>query len=242
MDYDPDATMVEIPVSSLKRQRTEDYELCEPPLKKPCTKYLEKEMEKLCYHLKSDKITFFDLETTGLNIEQDKIIEISIVCFDSVEKVIHNITQRINPGVDSIMHPVAAKTHGISLHELISQPTLVDFWPNIKVLFDDSTIIGHNVENFDIPLLQNELMRYSLSKPRHSAVWDTYTHTSMMMEKHIIPRGRKSLGEIFKTMYPGKTPPKAHSAYGDVQTTILIASQILHEYLKSFKLCQKTYQ
>ena len=101
-------------------------------------------------------ICFFDLETTGVNISQDRIVEISIlkVYPDGKEE---RYTRLVNPTI-----PIPAevtKIHGISDADVADKPTFKELAKEIHNLIKDSDLGGFNSNRFDIPLLAEEMLR-----------------------------------------------------------------------------------
>ena len=101
-------------------------------------------------------ICFFDLETTGINISKDRIVEISIL------KVLPNgqeesYTKLVNPTIP--IPPEVTKVHGISDADVADAPTFKDIAKEVNNLIKDSDLAGFNSNRFDIPLLAEEMLR-----------------------------------------------------------------------------------
>lgn len=95
---------------------------------------------------------FFDLETTGLSTEKDRIIQFYGVC-DDVE-----LQFFCNPEIP--VETSAAKAHGYTLTDLKAYPTFASRAREVQLLFPpDQIIVGYNSRTFDTPLLHNELQR-----------------------------------------------------------------------------------
>jgi len=96
---------------------------------------------------------FFDLETTGLDPETDRIIQFYAVTHDG-----HELHFLCNP-----QKPISAdaeKAHGIADDDLVGRPTFKYYSDDVQTLFTpDQTIVGYNSRVFDTPLLHNELIR-----------------------------------------------------------------------------------
>jgi len=104
----------------------------------------------------SRPICFFDLETTGIQVAKDRIVEISILKIfpDGREE---EYTQRINPTI-----PIPAATtavHGINDADIADAPVFSEKATEIYNLIKDSDLAGFNSNRFDIPLLAEELLR-----------------------------------------------------------------------------------
>ena len=101
-------------------------------------------------------IIFLDLETTGINVATDRIIEISLIKINpDAEKEV--LTQRLNPTV-----PVSAQAfavHGISDEDLKDEPTFADLASRFLTFIGNADLAGYNAIKFDVPLLVEEFLR-----------------------------------------------------------------------------------
>ena len=108
-------------------------------------------------NLKINKpICFFDLETTGVNVSTDRIIEISIL------KVLPNgnrqsMTWLVNPGIK--IPKEATNIHGIDNEMVMNEPNFNDIAPDVMSMINNCDLAGYNSDKFDIPLLAEELLR-----------------------------------------------------------------------------------
>ena len=101
-------------------------------------------------------LVFFDLETTGVNIGTDRIVEISYY------KVFPNgnaegKTLRVNPGMH--IPEEASAVHGIYDEDVKDCPRFEQIAPEIAQVIADSDLAGYNSNFFDVPLLAEELLR-----------------------------------------------------------------------------------
>jgi len=153
-------------------------------------------------------IVFFDLETTGVNIASDRIVEISIV------KVLPNgeeirKTYRINPEMP--IPPQATAVHGISDADVADCPKFKQKAKELVEIFKDADIAGYNSNKFDVPLLAEEFIRagvdFDLKKRNFVDVM------SIFMKKE--PR---NLSAAYK-FYCNADLENAHSANADTEAT-----------------------
>ena len=104
-------------------------------------------------------LCFFDLETTGINVAKDRIVEISILkVFPNGNK--ESKTIRVNPEI-----PISAEAtsiHGISNEDVANEPTFGEIAPQIWEMMKDSDLAGYNSNRFDIPLLVEEFIRNNI--------------------------------------------------------------------------------
>ncbi|RHX83268.1 3'-5' exonuclease [Leptospira stimsonii] len=106
------------------------------------------------------QIVFLDLETTGLDVFRDRIVEIGMIAlfWDGwVWRISKIFTSLVNPEMP-IPLP-ATKIHGITDAMVENAPTLSKIQDRIKNTISDLPLCGYNIINFDIPLLKNEFAR-----------------------------------------------------------------------------------
>ena len=101
-------------------------------------------------------IVFFDLETTGVNIVKDRIVEISILkVFPNGNK--ESKTWLVNPTIEIPNEVIAI--HGITNEKIANEPTFDQLHKEILNLIEDCDLGGYNSNKFDIPLLAEEFLR-----------------------------------------------------------------------------------
>src|SRR5438046_92173 len=94
-------------------------------------------------------ICFFDLETTGTNIAQDRILEIAVIKLMPNGEVIRKVN-RINP---TIPIPVeSTMIHGIGEEDIKDKPTFKEVAKEYAKFFEGADIAGFNVLKFDVPV------------------------------------------------------------------------------------------
>ncbi len=164
-------------------------------------------------------IVFFDLETTGINVSKDRIVEISIL------KVHPNGNQetktyRVNPTI-----PIPEKTskiHGIYQKDIEDKPTFKELAHEIAKFMDSCDLAGYNSNMFDVPLLAEEFIRadveLDMKKVRHIDVQVIFHK----MEQ-------RTLGAAYK-FFCGKKLENAHSAEADTNATFEILKSQLDKY------------
>lgn len=101
-------------------------------------------------------IVFFDTETTGTDVVNDRIVEISLVKFFNNE-IVEEFTTLVNPGVK--IPPGATKVHHITDDDVADSKTFRDIAVDILFFIKDCDLAGFNIISFDIPLLFNEFWR-----------------------------------------------------------------------------------
>lgn len=105
-------------------------------------------------------LVFFDLETTGLNISKDQIVEISLLkVFPDQTEV--SKTYRVKPDVK--ISDEAFAIHGISNEDVINEPNFAQIGTEIALFMQNCDIAGYNSNKFDLPLLMEEFLRVDIN-------------------------------------------------------------------------------
>ena len=167
----------------------------------------------------SRPICFFDLETTGMNVAKDRIVEISILKIfpDGREE---EYTKRINPTV-----PIPAETtavHGISDVDIADAPTFAEKAVEIHNLIKDSDLAGFNSNRFDIPLLVEELLRCDID-------FDIKNRNAIDIQNIFHKMEQRTLVAAYK-FYCDKDLTNAHSAAADTKATYEVLKSQLDRY------------
>ena len=104
-------------------------------------------------------LVFFDLETTGTDIANDRIVEISLVKLfpDNHEEV---NTFRVNPGIP--IPAEATAVHGIKDEDVKDKPTFSKLAEILLGILSNSDLCGYNLIKFDFPLLRMEFARNNI--------------------------------------------------------------------------------
>jgi len=101
-------------------------------------------------------IVFFDLETTGVNIVNDRIVEISLLKIHPNGNK-ESKTWLVNPTVKIPQETI--DIHGITNEKVASEPTFADLHNEILSIVENCDLAGYNSNKFDIPLLAEEFIR-----------------------------------------------------------------------------------
>lgn len=160
-------------------------------------------------------VVAFDLETTGLNVGEDRIVEVCISRLDKNGKFT-NYSTLIDPTIP--IPKESSDTHLIFDETVEGKPKFVDVAPTILGLVSNADLITYNGTTFDMLLLVAEFTRVNL-------VWnfinskniDVYT-----LYKNTIPY---SLVKVYKSI-TGKVLADAHQADADVYATVHILNEL----------------
>lgn len=107
-------------------------------------------------------IVFFDLETTGVQVGTDHIVEICLhkVNPDGSERTLIQRVRPATPDGHTIHIPEATTAiHGISDADVADKPTFKELAPEIVAFIGDADLAGYNSNKFDVPMLVEELLR-----------------------------------------------------------------------------------
>ena len=164
-------------------------------------------------------IVFFDLETTGINIAKDRIVEISILkVFPNGNK--ESKTWLVNPEIEIPKEVVAI--HGITNEKVVTEPTFKELAKEISKLIEGCDLAGFNSNRFDIPLLAEEMLRAEID-------FDMKNRVAVDVQVIFHKKEQRTLSAAYK-FYCGKDLEGAHSAEADTNATYEILKAQLDKY------------
>ena len=164
-------------------------------------------------------IIFFDLETTGLQIAKDRIVEISILkIFPNGNK--ESKTWLVNPTIP--IPPETTAIHGISNDKIANEPTFKEIANDIIELIHNCDLAGYNSNKFDIPLLIEEFLRAEID-------FDMKGIKSIDVQNIFHQLEKRTLTAAYK-FYCGKNLEDAHSAEADTTATYEVLLAQLEKY------------
>lgn len=164
-------------------------------------------------------LVFFDLETTGIDIVKDRIVEISYLKVYPNGKE-ESKTRRINPGMP--IPPQSTAIHGITDEDVKDCPTFKEIAKSLATQIEGCDLAGYNSNRFDIPMLAEEFLRADVdidfSKRKFIDV-QTIFHK---MEQ-------RTLAAAYK-FYCDKSLENAHTAEADTMATYEVLKAQLDRY------------
>jgi DNA polymerase III subunit epsilon len=164
-------------------------------------------------------LAVFDLETTGINITSDKIVEIAIIkLFPDGSQT--QFLKRVNPEKE-IPAEVTAII-GITNADVESEPTFPEIAQEVLDFIGDADLGGYNSNKFDIPVLAEELMRAG-------ADFDLSTRNFVDVQNIFHKMEQRTLSAAYQ-FYCQKTLENAHSALYDAQATLDVLKAQLERY------------
>ncbi|MEZ5199353.1 MAG: 3'-5' exonuclease [Bacteroidales bacterium] len=167
----------------------------------------------------SKPIIFLDLETTGLSVSTDRIVEISLVKVD-INGSTEIRTERINPTIPISKESMAI--HGITEADIKDKPTFADVAHSLSQFIGNSDLSGYNAIKFDIPLLVEEFLRAEVD-------FDLKTRRIIDVQNIFHKMEPRTLSEAYQ-FYCGKELTNAHSAEADTIATYEILKSQLDKY------------
>lgn len=164
-------------------------------------------------------LAFFDLETTGIKIGRDRIVQIGIVRL-LVDGTRTSYQTLVNPGIP--IPAEATAVHGITDADVADAPALEDVAREVLDALVGCDLAGFNCLRFDIPFLAEELHRVGRD-------WDSSTLRVVDVQRIYHKMEPRNLGAALK-YYCGREHEGAHDALADVQATADVLLAQLERY------------
>ncbi len=165
-------------------------------------------------------IVFFDLETTGLNIGKDRIIQIGMI------KVMpggreETFNQLVNP-MTSIPAPITQLT-GITNADVANAPTFEQIAQKVKDFIGDSDLAGYNSNKFDIPMLVEEFLRVGID-------FEVVGRNLVDVQNIFHKMEQRTLSAAYRFYCHKEEIENAHSADADIRATLEVLKAQLDMY------------
>lgn len=164
-------------------------------------------------------IAFIDLETTGINLSNDRIVEIAIV------KILPDGTKQVKRKLINPTIPIPAavsEIHGITNVMVKDAPTFKQVANEVKQFIENCDIAGYNSNRFDIPMLVEEFLRCDLNIDIENRKLLDVQKVYHMMEQ-------RTLSAAYK-FYCNKELTDAHSAEVDATATFEVLESQIEKY------------
>lgn len=164
-------------------------------------------------------LAFIDLETTGVNLGTDRIVEIAIVKIlpDGNKSVKRKI---INPEMP--IPKASTECHGITDEMVKDAPTFAQAAQELKQMLDGCDLAGYNSNRFDIPLLVEEFMRVGVD-------FDMKGRKLVDVQNIFHKMEQRTLTAAYK-FYCNKVLEAAHSAEADATATYEVLLAQIERY------------
>ena len=164
-------------------------------------------------------LIFFDLETTGVDVAVDRIVEISWLKISPAGQETSH-TQLVNPTVP--IPPEVTAIHGISDEDVKEKPTFAELAQSLANEFEGCDFAGYNSNKFDIPLLAEEFLRVDVD-------FDMRKRKLIDVQVIFHKKEQRTLSAAYK-FYCQKEHTDAHSAEADTRVTFEILMAQLDHY------------
>lgn len=164
-------------------------------------------------------LCFFDLETTGINITHDRIIEIAVIKMLPGGEVIRK-SNVLNPGI-----PIPAESsaiHGLREDDVKDKPTFKEVAKDYSRFFEGADLAGFNILKFDVPMLVEEFLRAELEFDYHRKKIVDAQKIFHLMEK-------RTLSAAYR-FYVNKEFENSHTAEADTQATMEVLMAQVEKY------------
>lgn len=164
-------------------------------------------------------LAFFDLETTGVNLASDRIVEMAVLKAmpDGSEQ---SRSWKINPGMPIPLE--SSLIHGIYDKDVAEAPLFRDAAAEIAAFLDDADLAGYNSNKFDIPMLMEEFLRAG-------ADFDIEDRKFVDVQNIFHQMEQRTLKAAYK-FYCDKQLINAHSAEADTFATYEILKAQIERY------------
>lgn len=170
--------------------------------------------------LKLDRpIAFFDLETTGVSLSADRIVEIAII------KILPDGTRQVKRKLINPQMPIPKEStdiHGISDEMVKDAPTFKQAGNEIKMFIENCDMGGYNSNRFDVPILMEEFLRAGMDVDLSTRKMIDVQHIFYTMEPRTLTAAYK--------FFCNKELVDAHSAEADVDATIEVLLAQVKKY------------
>ncbi|CAM1335151.1 exonuclease domain-containing protein [Tenacibaculum aestuariivivum] len=164
-------------------------------------------------------IIFFDLETTGINIAKDRVVEIAILkVFPNGNK--ESKTWLVNPEMNIPLE--SSEIHGITNDKVANEPTFKELAVTINEMIAGCDLAGFNSNRFDIPVLAEELMRAGID-------FDMTNRKAIDVQVIFHKKEQRTLSAGYQ-FYCGQELVGAHGAEADTNATYEILLAQLDKY------------
>ena len=164
-------------------------------------------------------LVFFDVETTGLNVLRDRIVQIALIKYQKHKPQPIELQLLINPEIPISEESVSI--HGFTSQDLANKPTFLQVGEQLFDFIGDADLAGYNAARFDIPMLIEEFDRIGL-------VFDMTGRRIIDVQRIFYKMEPRTLKAALK-FYCQKDLLDAHDAMADTRATVeIFKGQLTH--------------
>lgn len=164
-------------------------------------------------------LAFFDIESTGLSVVNDRIVELALIQVHPSGDVIEKV-RRFNPGIP--IPPEATAVHGITDADVADEEPFARRARSLAELLDNADLAGFNIRRYDVPLLIAEFQRAGVP-------FDVRGRRLIDMQTIFHREERRDLSAAAR-FYLDRDHEEAHTALGDIRTSAAVLSAQLVRY------------
>lgn len=165
-------------------------------------------------------LVFFDVETTGLNVIRDRIVQLAMVKMQKNGQTPLELSMLINPGIP--ISEESMQIHGITPKDLANKPTFGQVAQKIWDFIGASDLAGYNSNRFDVPMLMEEFARVGME-------FDVSKRRLIDVQRIFYKMEPRTLRAAYR-LYCGRELEDAHDALADVKATLEVFKGQLHAY------------
>ena len=165
-------------------------------------------------------LIFFDIESTGLNVIRDRIIQLAMIRYHQNGSPPEERSYLINPGIP--ISEEAMAVHGITPEDVANKPTFQQLAKEIFDFIGDADLAGYNSNRFDIPVLMEEFARVGID-------FDVDQRRTIDVQRIFYKMEPRTLSAAYQ-FYCQKSIAKAHDALEDVRATVEVLDGQLRRY------------
>lgn len=164
-------------------------------------------------------LCFFDIESTGLNVTKDRIVEISFI------RLLPDGTQQEKHFLLNPLIPISAEAsaiHGFTDDKVANCPSFADVATDMHAFLEEADLAGFNALKFDIPMLLEEFARVGI---------DLQVEKRELIDVQVIfhKMEERTLSAAYR-FYCDKDLKNAHSAHADTMATLEVFKAQMEKY------------
>jgi DNA polymerase III subunit epsilon len=157
-------------------------------------------------------LVFFDLETTGLSVVRDRIVQIALVKVRRDGAPNDEYTTLVNPGIPIAEEAMAV--HGITPADLRNKPTFAQIADKVNEFIGNADLAGYNSNRFDVPMLMEEFARVGID-------FDISKRRLIDVQRIFYKMEPRTLKAAYR-LYCQEELTDAHDALADVKATLAV--------------------
>ncbi|MEM9823936.1 MAG: 3'-5' exonuclease [Bacteroidota bacterium] len=166
------------------------------------------------------ELIFLDIESTGLNVIRDRILQIAMIKYFPDNRPPEELMMLINPGIP--ISEEAMGVHGILPKDLANKPTFVQVADQLFKFIGKADLVGYNSNRFDVPILMEEFARVGIEFNNNKRLTIDVQRIFYKMEPRTLRAALR--------YYCGKQLTDAHDAMADVRATVDVFKGQLTRY------------